>query len=121
MIDEVDDEVQNIIKQYSCFCKIHSSELTAFNTTYCEVCGVEALAPNPMTVQTQPYVIDGLISLLKEAGFAILPLPPELHHCEALGLATCDDCWVDEINPCTACNCTGKMGGAICAHCEEEE
>ena len=117
MIDEVDDEVQNIIKQYSCFCKIHSSELTAFNTTYCEVCGVEALAPNPMTVQTQPYVIDGLISLLKEAGFAILPLPPELHH----GLATCDDCWVDEINPCTACNCTGKMGGAICAHCEEEE
>lgn len=92
----MDDHVQTLIKQYSCFWKTKASELIIFNLTQCEVCGVEALAPNPTTAHTQPYIVDGLISLLKEASFAIVPPPAELHHCEALGVATCNDCWVEE-------------------------
>ena len=62
----------------------------AFRIDTCDVCECEVEAPNAGTVNNSEREL--LFMGLHKREETL----PEIGHCEALGLATCDDCWKPE-------------------------
>lgn len=79
---------------YKFFEVVSGKEYHFYNIDTCEECGEECLGVNGVKVGNV------LKETLLKAGMTERKAPAEeLGHCEALGLAVCPDCYVDDSEP----------------------
>lgn len=89
--------VKEITDNYEGFYVIDEAQTQLFRFTECEKCEKKVMGPNAVTLVKNPIFMNPLNTLLKNSGLKQVEKPmDELHWCDALGVATCSDCWIDD-------------------------